>query len=204
MQTNFTLLSIFAFILFPFKQVISQNCNYTVGGNGLATAISAPVIDGNMSDWAPYLSDADNNSYDNTNAIDLDWPISDAGRDLTRLTFTEDANNLFLYIQRAGSSNNKVDIIFYADINNNGMMELNEPVIHLDWSGSNGTVNVSSLNYIPSAVSILNSITSNLDGSDLGGTLLSRSSIGETGKGSADGTSMEVKIPFASLTQQAV
>ena len=167
----------------------------------MATAISAPVIDGNMSDWATYLSDADNNSYDNTNAIDLDWPISDAGSDLTRLTFTEDANNLFLYIERAGSSNNKVDIIFYADINNDGMMELNEPVIHLDWSGSNGTVHASSLNYIPSAVSILNNITSNLDGSDLGGTLLSRSSIGETGKGSADGRSMEVKIPFASLTR---
>ena len=64
----------------------------------MSTAISAPVIDGNMSDWASYLSDADNNSYDNTNAIDLDWPISDAGRDLTRLTFTEDASNLFLYI----------------------------------------------------------------------------------------------------------
>jgi hypothetical protein len=205
MKTIFTLLSISACILFPVEQVISQNCNYASGGNGIASASAAAItIDGNMADWAPYLNDPDNNSYDNTSSIDLDAPISDAGRDLARFTFTEDANNLYIYLQRAGSTNNSVDMIFYADIDNDGSMELNEPVIHINWSGSNGNVSVSSNNYIPSLTSLLNSITANLDGSSLWGSLLYRSNIGQTGKGSVDGKSVEIKIPFAQLTQLGI
>jgi hypothetical protein len=204
MKTIFTFLIIIACTFFPSKEGFSQNCNYTSGGNGISTALPAVInIDGNMADWAVYLNDPDNNSYDNTNGNDLDAPIADAGRNLSRFTFTEDANNFYLYLKREGSSNNKVDIIFYADINNNSMMDLNEPVIHIDWSGSNGNVNISSYNYIPSTTSILNSITDNLDGSALWGALQYRnnSSILLAGQGSSDGLSVEIKIPFTQLTQ---
>jgi hypothetical protein len=202
MKKIFTLFAAVVYCLSFSRSAFSQ-CNYSSGANGLATAMSAPIIiDGSMNDWLTYLNDPDNNSYDNTNSIDLDAPISDAGRDLTRFTFTEDANNLYIYLQRAGSTNNSVDIIYYADINNNGVMESREPVIHMNWGGSNGNVTVSIYDYVPSLLGTLNSITLNLDGLPLMGTLSYRGSAGSAvGEGSADGRSVEVKIPFSNITQ---
>ncbi len=154
-----------------------------------------------MTDWNFYLNDPDNISFDNTNGTDMDAPISDAGRDLTRMAFTSDLNNLYIYIERAGSTNNSVDIIYYVDINNNDLMDLNEPVLHFNWGGSNGNVSVSVANYIPVATVLSNTISQNLDGGTLWGTVTPRTSLGQLGNGSADGKSMEVRIPFSSLTQ---
>jgi hypothetical protein len=180
---------------------IHAQCNYTTGGNGISKFAGIPIIiDGQMADWSLFLNDADNNSYDNTNGTDLNAPISDAGRDLTRLVITSDFNHLYLYMERAGSSSNKVDFILYMDINNNDFMDSGEPVLQLDWSGSNGTVGVSIHNYVPSATSSSNSISQNLDGSSLWGTLTPRANLGFLGQGSTNGTSMEARIPFNSIT----
>src|SRR5438477_9822300 len=164
MKAIFTLLcAVIANLLF--SQTSFSQCNYSSGANGQSIATpSAVTIDGNMNDWAPFLNDPDNNAYDNTNGTDLDGPISDVGRDLTRFTFTEDVNNLYFYLQRAGSANNSVDIIFYADINNNGVMDSREPVIHVNWSGSNGNAGIDVYDYVPSLIAQQNSMTSNLDG----------------------------------------
>jgi len=184
------------------QQSANAQCNYSTGSNGTSVfAVNPIVINGNMNDWAPYLNDPDNNSYDNTNGVDMDAPIADAGRDLVRMTFTEDLNYLYLFIERAGSVNNSVDIIFYADINNNNTMDLNEPVIHLNWGGATGNVGVSLNNYIPAVDLISNSISQNLDGKALWGTLSYRNNLGQIGKGSADGKYLEARIPFNRLTQ---
>ncbi len=203
MKTIFTLLISLLFTSLIGEKAFSQNCNISAGGNGVSTALPAAItINGNMSDWAPYLNDPDNNSYDNTAGQDLDWPIADAGRDLTRFTFTEDANNLYIYLERAGSSNNTVDIIYYADINNNDIMESREPVVHINWSGASGNVSMSILEYVPALSLLQNSITANLDGSSLWGTLLYRNSLPQNGSGSVDGKSVELKIPFSQLTRK--
>lgn len=176
-------------------------CNFTAGGNGVSKfANTAITINGLTNDWAVFLADPDNNSYDNTNGVDLNAPIADAGRDLTRMAITSDLSNLYLYIERAGSSSNKVDILLYIDLNNNDVMEQGEPVFQFDWSGSNGTVNTSIHNYNPSSNPLLNSISQNIDGKSLWGTLTSRSSLGSTGKGTADGIAMEVRIPYSAIT----
>lgn len=203
MKKIFTLFALTALIE-PFP-VFSQ-CNYTSGGNGLSTSLSYPItMDGNMADWSPYLNDPDNNSYDGTAGIDLDAPIADAGRDLVRFTFTEDATNLYIFLERAGSTANSVDIVFYVDINNNNIMEYREPVYHINWSGSNGNVTVEVKDYNPSLLNILlNTLSLNLDGASLMGTLSHRGNSGpgsSSGKGSADGKSVEVKIPFTQVTQ---
>ena len=197
-----TLASLFVCVLFSNPQIYAQ-CSSTAGSNGVSSYLQNPItIDGNMNDWNPILNDPDNNVHDATSGTDLDAPIQDAGRDLKQFAFTEDANNLYIYLKRAGSVNNAVDILFYADINNNGVMEYREPVIHINWSGSNSSTNVSIDDYIPSPVSLLlNSVTSNLDGSPLMGTLLYRSTGGASiGRGSGDGKSVEIKIPFSRLT----
>lgn len=208
MKAALTILTIFVCIVFPCKKGIAQTCNVTPGSNGVSSALASGVtIDGNMSDWAPFLNDPDNNSYDNTNGIDLDFlNISDPGRDLVRFTFTEDLNNLYFYLERAGSGSNTVDIVFYVDVNNNNLMDSREPVYHIDWHGSNGNVSISVLNYNPSLISsVLNTISLNLDGFMLMGTLSNRGNAGpgsSSGKAAPNGRSIEVKIPFTQLTRQ--
>lgn len=205
MKKIFTLLYIII-CSFTLQQSAFSQCNYTSGGNGSSTSITNPInMDGIMSDWASYLNDPDNNSYDNTLGIDLDAPIADAGRDLVRFTFTEDASNLYIFLERAGSTANAVDIVFYVDINNNDIMDYREPVYHINWSGSNGNVSVAVKDYNPSILGILqNTLSLNLDGAKLMGTLSQRGNSGpgsSSGKGSADGKSVEVKIPFTQITQ---
>jgi hypothetical protein len=180
-----------------------SQCNYSSGANGTSTATAGGItVDGNTSDWSLFLNDPDNNSYDNTGGIDLDGSISDIGRDLTRFAFTEDANYLYIYLQRAGSTSNSVDILFYADINNNSVMDLREPVIHINWSGANGNATLDVYNYIPTLLGTLNNLTLNLDGLPLMGTLAYRGSAGSAaGQGSADGKGVEAKIPFSKITQ---
>lgn len=183
-----------------FSLTAKAQCNATTGSNGFSVyAVNPITINGDMSDWNYYFQDADNTSMDNV--TDLDAPIADAGRDLVKLTFTQNLTTLFINIERAGSSNNTVDIIFYVDINNNDQMELNEPVVHLNWSGSNRRVDVRILNYIPSSTATQNSLSLNLDGSKMGGTLDTRTTFVERGTGAIDGKSMEASIPLSLLTQ---
>lgn len=170
--------------------VISQ-CS--VGGNGIASATNQIIIDGDMEDWNLLLSDPDNNTYDPS--PDLDAPIADAGRDFWRFTFTEDLQNLSLYFQREGSSNNAIDLVYYLDVNNDNQMTLNEPVVVINWSGSNGNASARIYNYIPAESN--NTMTG--DGENMPGSLQPRTTSIATGKGAADGKSMEIKIAFSYL-----
>lgn len=154
------------------------------------------IIDGSMSDWTPILTDPDNNTYDGS--PDLDAPISDQGRDLTRFAFTQDFTQLYLYIKRAGSTNNSVDVVYYIDIDNDNKMTLNEPVLALNWGGANGNVSAKIYNYTP--VNVIGDVMGT-DGIDLPGSITSRSTIGNIGMGSLDGESAEVAIPFSFLTR---
>lgn len=197
MKTIFTLL--FASVLFTAKSF--GQCNSAAGGNGISS-IAPITIDGKMSDWSTILSDPDNNTYDNTNGVDLDAPISDAGRDLVRFAHTSDMNNFYFYLERVGSTNNTVDMLFYADINNNDLMELNEPVIYLNWSGANGSVSSQVRNYVPSLLNeLVNTPSLRLDGFALLGTLGYRNNApGVLGQGASNGKSVEVQIPFSLFT----
>jgi Secretion system C-terminal sorting domain len=206
MKTIYPIVSkaVFALLVITAFSISTNNtyaqCNTTIGGNGVSLFATNPItIDGNMSDWAYYLNDSDNISNDNI--IDQDAPISDAGRDIKRLALTANNSNLYFFFERIGSVNNSVDFILYVDIDNDDMMELNEPVFQFSWSGSNGNVQVSVHNYIPSVIASQNILSQNMDGHTLGGTLASRSILGQWGNGSSDGKSMEVYIPFAQITQ---
>lgn len=170
--------------------VLSQ-CS--VGGNGVVVT-SNITIDGVMSDWTTILNDPDNITYDKS--PDADAPVSDVGRDFTRFAFTENVSTLFLYFQRAGSANNSVDLLFYLDVNNNGLMQTNEPVVAISWSGSNGNTQVDMYNYNPK-VAAGDPVTG--DGMKMPGTLSLRVRLGSLGKGSTNGLSLEVALPFKEL-----
>jgi hypothetical protein len=168
----------------------------TFGGDGIA--ISTPItVDGNVSDWSAVITDQDNFSLD---AIpDMDAPISDVGRNFTKFAFTETWSTLYLYFARAGSATNAVDALLYIDVNNNSLMETNEPVIAISWSGSNGNGKVDIYNYVEANAG--GDVVSG-DGVDMPGSLLLRNTLGTIGRGTSDGLALEVGIPFPQLYKQ--
>jgi uncharacterized repeat protein (TIGR01451 family) len=111
----------------------------------------APItLDGVMGDWAPVLADPDNVTCDGPigGLIDRDAPVQSTGRDLVQFAYTWDATNLYLFTGRSGSSNNVQRFIYYADVDNDGLMETNEPVIGVNWQGNTGLIEVYLFQYV--------------------------------------------------------
>lgn len=173
------------------------------GGNGATLATTSMTIDGNMSDWTPFLNDPDNNSYDGTPDFDS-ATITDKGRDMQRFVVTYSGSGLYMYFSRVAANNNSIDFLVYLDVNNNSLMEKNEPVVDMSWNGSNGKCMVKIYDYTP-AVATGDSLTKKgtTDGYSMPGSLgaTARTTIGYNGKGSADGLSLEVYVPWSYLTQ---
>ncbi len=177
------------------------------GGDGVFELSTIITVDGDISDWAPVHADPDNNVCDGPSGglTDLDAPVQSTGRDLTHFAFTWDANNIYLFTERAGSSSNSQSFVYYADVNNNGLMETGEPVIGVTWKGSNRQVNV----YIYTYVAVAAGGDPMLDGSGMGdgytlpGSFADVPSGGNTTRagawGSVDGTQMEFNVTWAEL-----
>jgi len=124
-------------------------CGYQ---DGLFTL--APItVDGDVSDWASVLADPDNNVCDGpaNGLTDRDAPVQSTGRDLTHFAYTWDATNIYLFTERFGSASNIQSFVYYADIDNDGLMETGEPVIGVTWRGSNRTINVYTFTYVAQA-----------------------------------------------------
>jgi hypothetical protein len=111
------------------------------------------TLDGNMGDWAIVHADTDNNVCDGpaNGLVDRDAPVQSTGRDLTHFAFTWDLNNIYLYTERFGSASNTQSFVYYADIDNDGLMETGEPIIGVTWRGSNRQINVYTFSYVAQA-----------------------------------------------------
>jgi len=114
----------------------------------------APVnVDGNIADWAPVHADPDNNVCDGpaNGLIDRDAPVQSTGRDLTHFAFTWDLNNIYLFTERVGSAKNVQNFVYYADIDNDGLMETGEPIVGASWQGNNRRVSIYVFTYVAQA-----------------------------------------------------
>jgi len=180
---------------------------------------TAPItVNGDMSDWTSIMSNPNNNICDGFpgSAIsDLDAPIQSTGRDLEQFTYTFDSAYVYAYTQRYASDTNTDNFIYYADINNDGLMETGEPVIVVQWQGSNRTVGVfvgtyrsyypggDSMVCNPSASGSQSCTSGYADGYHLPGTIVNLPPSGHpnyTGQwGSNDGTQMEWKVSWTDL-----
>lgn len=111
------------------------------------------AVDGDMADWADVHADVDNNVCDGPSGglTDRDTPVQSTGRDLTHFAYTWDADNVYLFTERVGSASNTQSFAYYADIDNDGMMETDEPVIGVTWQGSNRNIGVFVFDYVASA-----------------------------------------------------
>ncbi len=175
-------------------------------GDGLFT-LTTINVDGDISDWAAVHADLDNNVCDGPSGgiPDLDAPVQSTGRDLTHFAFTWDSTNVYLFTERFGSSNNNQSFVYYADTDNDGLMETGEPVIGVSWKGNNRQVSVYIFTYVADAPGG----DPMLDGGGKGdGYVLPGSFAGvppggnpnRSGTwGSADGTQMEFYITWAEL-----
>ena len=176
------------------------------GGDGVFTLITI-TVDGDISDWAPVHADRDNNVCDGPSGglTDLDAPVQSTGRDLTHFAYTWDADNIYLFTERAGSSSNNQSFVYYADINNNGLMETGEPVIGVTWQGSNRQVNVYIYTYVAVAAGgdPMLDASGMADGYTLPGSFADVPPSGNPTRagswGSADGTQMEFYVTWSEL-----
>lgn len=204
-----------------------------LGGNGAAHAAcvcssgkmtswypgTAPVsIDGNVTDWGSIMADPHNNICDGSPAtalLDIDAPIQSTGRDLEQFTYTYDSNYVYAITRRYASSTNTDNFIYYADTNNNGLMQTGEKVIVVGWQGTNENVSV----YLGTYVSYYaggdpmvctegftggqNCTLGYADGYHLPGTIANLPSTGQPNHegrwGSAAGTEMEWFVSWGEL-----
>ena len=121
-------------------------CGFDDGAYTLITI----SVDGDTSDWAPVLADSDNNVCDGPagGISDLDAPVQSTGRDIAQFAFTWDGAGVYLFTERVGSQSNAQQFIYYADTDNDGLMETGEPVFGVSWKGSNRNVDVFLFSYI--------------------------------------------------------
>ena len=170
--------------------------------DGLLTLTSIS-IDGDMSDWAPVLADPENVACDGSQGDGLDRDPGATGRDLTMFAFTWDGSWLYMYTERYGQSSNVNNFIYYADTDNDGLMETGEPVIGAVWKGTNRNVEI----YIGTYVAVAATGDAMVDGSGLADGYSLPGTITGMPKdpnyagtwGSADGLSMELAIAWSDL-----
>ncbi|MGI9248260.1 MAG: hypothetical protein ACR2QI_04555, partial [Woeseiaceae bacterium] len=175
-------------------------------GDGQFTLVTI-TADGDLSDWAPVHADTDNNVCDGpaNGDADRDAPVQSTGRDLSHFAFTWDQNNIYLFTERSGSTNNTQSFVYYADTNNDRSMQTGEPVIGVTWRGNNRRVNVYIYTYVAQAAGGDSMVDSNgfADGYTLPGSFAnipSSSNPNRSGAwGSADGRQMEFPITWGEL-----
>jgi hypothetical protein len=119
-------------------------------GDGRFTTHTGIVLDGDLADWAGVLADPDNNTCDGPSGglPDRDAPVQSTGRDLTHFAFTWDNTDVYLFTERFGSANNVQRFVYYADTDNDGLLQTGERVIGVNWQGSTGLVEVYLFEYV--------------------------------------------------------
>ena len=180
---------------------------------------TAPIsIDGGTGDWNNVIADPHNNICDGSPAspiLDLDAPVQSTGRDLEQFTYTYDTDYVYALTKRYASSTNTDNFIYYADTNNNGLMQTGESVIVVGWQGNNRDVSVylgTYLSYypggdpmvcIPGSTAGQSCTTGYADGYHLPGTIANLPSAGhptyQGNWGSSTGTEMEWYVSWADL-----
>ncbi len=122
-------------------------------GDGLFTTYTGISIDANFGDWAVIHADPDNNVCDGPSGglADRDAPVQSTGRDLTHFAYTWDDALIYIFTERSGSGNNVQRFLYYADVDNDGLMETGEPIIGVNWQGNTGLVEVYLFEYVSDA-----------------------------------------------------
>lgn len=182
---------------------------------GIGTIILKDItLDGDMSDWQDILARTAYKEqvwWDYPYQVDgvptTDWDnktIKSTGRDLKRYACTWNDTHYFGFVERDASENNIQTFILYIDTDGDNHCEYNDPVVVIDWQGSNGNVDVELWRYKPryndTGDPIVSPITGKADGYSMPGSLNYEKSIAfNKNWGSADGLQMEFGISWSDL-----
>lgn len=122
----------------------------TIPFNGLDSQApydsEAPAAGNDWSAWQAILADPDNVSCDGGHDVTLGYippqpdrdiaSIGTTGRDLLLFAYTWDADYVYALTGRVASKTAQQSFVYYADKNNNGLMESGESAIVAKWNGS--------------------------------------------------------------------
>jgi len=168
-----------------------------------AAVLTTITVDGDMSDWSAVLADPYQTAYDGPalGLPDLDAPVQSTGRDLMAFAWTYDSSYLFFYTQRAASSSNQQNFWFYCDTNDDGLLQSGEPVIAVDWKGSNRTATVYRNDYVAAGAGgdPLGDPSGYADGWTLPGTVTNALQLESIKSGAWNGVEMETRVSWANL-----
>ena len=169
------------------------------------------TVDGDLSDWQTVLvnpvqvsHDGDGSSYTFcTDSPDRDCPVGGgAGRDLLTFAWTYNANEVYMLVERFGSVNNTISFYFIMDLDGDGLVEDDEMVLEVGWSGSNQSTKRELFLYSPFLVGGDSLVDGGgfADGHKMPGSLGAGlvTYVTRFG-GNASGTHFETSIPWADL-----
>lgn len=168
-----------------------------------AAVLTTIAVDGDMSDWSEVLADPYQTAYDGPalGLPDLDAPIQSTGRDLMAFAWTYDSSHLFLYVNRAASSANQQLFWFYVDTSDDGLLQTGEPVISVDWKGSNRTATVYLHDYLAAGAGgdPLGDPSGYADGWTMPGTVSAGLELESLKSGAWNGVEMEARVAWSDL-----
>ena len=178
-----------------------------VGVVGISGSLGAPTltsitIDGGMADWAAVLANPDNVVLDGPGGGLIDADTPSAARDIDKVAYTWDATYLYFYVHRQGSSGEFNYFWFHFDLNNDGRVANDAPLLNVAWWGTNGKTTTTLDLYKAAQLVLGDPITNPMgqhDGYKLPGNRAAGAVIETLNGGSAGGLEMETRVLWASL-----
>lgn len=168
-----------------------------------AAVLTGITVDGDMSDWSAVLADSFQSAQDGPagGLADLDAPIQSTGRDLSRFAWTYDGGYFYLYVGREASTSNVQLFWYYIDVDGDGRMESGEPVIGVNWKGSNRSTITSHYTYLAASAGgdSLGDPAGYADGFTMPGTIRQVAELERGSGGAANGIEMEARVSWSVL-----
>lgn len=160
------------------------------------------TINGLMGDWATVLSNPDNVVLDGPagGLLDADAPVP-GKLDLRTIAYTWDVTYLYFYIERTASSGEFNYYWFHFDLDNDGLVPDDAPLLGVGWWGKNGKT-TTLFDLYRSAAPSGDPIASGLslhDGYTLPGAREPGFTLETLIGGAAGGREMEVRVPWVLL-----
>ena len=167
-----------------------------------AAVLRTITIDGDISDWTDVLADPTQTALDGPAGAlaDRDAPVPTTGRDLTTFAWTFDENYLYLLAGRVASASNIQRFWFYLDLNEDGLLR-DEPVLLVEWRGSNRRTDVYLWSYSPASPAgdpLVNG-AGFADGWTMPGSVIGSRAIESAYGGESSGVRMEARISWSEL-----
>ena len=144
-----------------------------------APTLETIVVNGNMTDWTAVLQNPNNVTIDGASASDCsystdrDCPVQSTGRDMLKFAWTYDPDNIYLYVERAGSSTNIQNFFFIMDLGQDKKANATDFVLHVSFQGSTKNTDLTLYRYEPAdpAGDPLTDASGLIDGYDMPGSL---------------------------------